>query len=120
MKILRIREKLFIYKLFRNQYSTAIQLGIKYLKPTFNSLNLNDFAFGTLRQNESICDLSRILFNCTSLSIKRLFLFNSLKSLNVSTDLLPVFLILNPCPQLYFFIFGSWMKIYSVFCEFFS
>lgn len=50
-------------------------------------LNLNNLPLCTLHLEESICDLSYILFNCPSLSIKRLILLNPLKSLSISFNI---------------------------------
>lgn len=59
-----------------------------YLLPSHAyKLNLNDSPFCTLHMEEYICDLSQILFDCPSLTIKRQNLVNSLNSLKVSFNL---------------------------------
>ncbi|KAL4154598.1 hypothetical protein QTP88_000455 [Uroleucon formosanum] len=59
-----------------------------YLLPSHAyKLNLNDSAFCNLHMEEYICDLSQILFDCPSLSIKRQNLVNSHNSLKVSFNL---------------------------------
>jgi hypothetical protein len=50
-------------------------------------LNLNDSHFFSLHMEERICNLSHILFDCPSLSIKRQNLVTSLNPLNVPFNL---------------------------------
>ena len=55
-------------------------------------LGLNDSPFCTLHLNESICDLSHILFDCPALQTKRIILVNIFKTLNIPFN---IYFILN-------------------------
>jgi ribonuclease HI len=67
-----------------------LRIGHHLLPSHAYKLNLNDSPLCTLHIEESICDLSHILFDCPSLSTKRTTLFNSLKSLNIPLNIFDI------------------------------
>ena len=84
-----------------------LRIGHHLLPSHTYKLNLNDSPFCTLHMEECICDLSHILFDCPSLSIKRQNLITSLNSSNISFNF---YSILNSNSEPIIIIFISFIQ----------